>query len=91
MNQDGGYQDRINSGLHQVRLYLNGEQKVISVDDRVPCMKGGNQTPLSTLSASEGEIWLPILEKACAKVFQGYDNLMQLHTLEVIKAITTVP
>jgi Calpain family cysteine protease len=74
MNQDPsvGYQDRINSGLHQVRLYINGEQKIISVDDRVPCMKG-NQTLLCSLTATEGELWLPILEKACAKIFQGYD------------------
>ena len=92
MNQDTnlGYQDRINSGLHQVRLYLNGEQRVISIDDKVPCLKS-NQTPLCTLTATEGEVWLSILEKACAKVFQGYDKLMGLHTLDIIKAITTVP
>jgi glutaredoxin-related protein len=93
MNQDPtlGYQDRINSGLHQVRLYLNGEQKVISIDDLVPCQKGSSQLPLCTLSATEGELWVPLLEKACAKVFQGYDRLMQLHTLDIIKALTTVP
>lgn len=44
LNQDqasaqGGYQDRINSGLHQVRLYINGEQKIVSVDDLVPRVK----------------------------------------------------
>jgi hypothetical protein len=35
-NQEQSYQDRINSGLHQVRLYINGEPKVITVDDFVP-------------------------------------------------------
>jgi hypothetical protein len=92
MNQDPslGYQDRINSGLHQVRLYMNGEQKIISVDDKVPCLKS-NQLPLCSLTATEGELWLPILEKACAKLFQGYDKLMGLHTLDIIKALTTVP
>lgn len=67
------YQNRIDTGFHQVRLYLNGEQKTVSVDDYVPC-KGG-ALPLCAMTATEGELWLAILEKACAKVYQGYTKL----------------
>jgi hypothetical protein len=54
-------------------LYLNGEQKLISIDDYVPVT--GEGMPLCAMTSSEGEIWLALLEKGCAKVFQGYDNL----------------
>jgi hypothetical protein len=31
------------------------------------------------------------LEKACAKVFQGYDNLSKLHILDVMRVLTPAP
>ena len=68
--EGGSYNERIASGLHQVRLFLNGEQKTISVDDFVPASAfGGMMSPLCAMTATEGELWLALLEKACAKVF----------------------
>jgi hypothetical protein len=60
------YNDRIQSGMHQVRLYINGEQKTITVDDFVPSAK---EMPACNMTTSQGELWVSILEKAFAKLF----------------------
>jgi hypothetical protein len=69
----GCYDDRIKSGMHQVRLYINGEQKVITVDDFVPQI---NEMPSCNMTCTAGELWISILEKAFAKLFQGYEKLI---------------
>ena len=51
----------------------------------------GVALPLCSMTATEGEIWLALIEKACAKVFQGYSELAQLHVLEILKTFTPTP
>jgi Calpain family cysteine protease len=52
--------------MHQIRVFVNGEQKTITVDDFVPA---NNDMPLSNMSSTVGELWISILEKAFAKLF----------------------
>lgn len=60
------YEDRITSGMHQIRIYINAEQKTITVDDFVP---SSNDLPACNMTTSQGELWISILEKAFAKLF----------------------
>ena len=86
------YNERISSGLHQIRLYLNGELKTVSIDDFVPtAVLGGLPNPLCSMTATDGEIWLALIEKACAKVFLGYERLAELHALDIIRVFTPAP
>ena len=58
--------DTINSaGIYMVRFFLNGQDTPVVVDDYLPCKPDGK---LAFASCRENEIWVPILEKAWAKL-----------------------
>jgi calpain-15 len=59
--------DTVNTkGAYAVKLYIQGEEKIITVDDYFPC-KIKDKLPAFS-SSKYGEIWLLILEKAWAKI-----------------------
>lgn len=55
------------------------------VDDYFPCLKDGN--PAYSQSVNK-ELWVMILEKAWAKVFGSYQNIIAGNPREVLKALT---
>ncbi|KAL6060627.1 putative cytoskeleton-associated protein CAP5.5 [Balamuthia mandrillaris] len=58
-------------GLYQCRFYKNGEWITVTVDDRIPVMKGTNR-PYFGSCKDENEFWVPLLEKAYAKLHGSY-------------------
>jgi calpain-15 len=59
--------DTVNTkGAYAVKLLIQGEEKIITVDDYFPC-KAKDKLPAFS-SSQYGEIWLLILEKAWAKI-----------------------
>ena len=59
-------------GMYTLKLFdpEAGEWAEVTIDDYVPCSIGGD-SPLFT-SANSGEMWVPLLEKAVAKMFGSY-------------------
>lgn len=56
------------SNFYAVKLFIDGEWKIITTDDRFPC-KG--KYPVYA-KPHHSEIWVMLLEKCWAKVFGGY-------------------
>ena len=58
--------------MYDVRLYKNGEEQYVRLDDYFPCKPNG-----STIyaRAKGSELWVLLLEKAFAKLCGGYDRL----------------
>ena len=59
-------------GLYAVKLFVNGEWRWILVDDLLPVNAIGN---LAHSSSLRFQLWLPLLEKAAAKVAGSYEAL----------------
>ena len=59
------------SGKYVVKLHLNGIDRKVAVDDRLPLARDGRLMTSHTTHAQE--LWVSIIEKAYMKVNGGYD------------------
>lgn len=57
-------------GVYQCRFYKNGEWKFVTIDDRIPC--GSSGKPFFASCRDPNEMWVPIVEKAYAKLHGNY-------------------
>ena len=77
------------NGCYEIAFRLNGEWKIVIVDDYFPCSKS---TSLPLFCKPNGnEIWTMLLEKAWAKVNGGYINIDAGFTIEVLSTLTPFP
>lgn len=76
------------NGFYQVKLCFNGEWINVLVDDFFPCKP--NSDPLVSRSPGS-EIWVLALEKALAKLFEAYYNLLQLNICDYFSLLTGLP
>ncbi|CAD8203099.1 unnamed protein product [Paramecium pentaurelia] len=77
-----------NEKLYAVRLCLDGEWKVVILDDFIPVNSQGN--PAFSKNAGS-EMWVALLEKAWAKMNIDYTDIEGGDPREVIKSITGGP
>lgn len=75
-------------GFYQLKLCFNGEWVVVSVDDFFPCKP--NSDPLVSRSPGS-ELWVLVIEKALAKLFDAYYNLLQLNICDYFSIFTGLP
>ena len=76
------------NGLYQIKLCVGGEWTTVIVDDYFPCIP--MSSPLVTASQSN-ELWILILEKALAKVYDCYYNLTCLNLSDFFLTLTGCP
>ena len=76
------------NGIYQIKLCINGEWTTVVIDDYFPCIP--LSSPLVTRSQSN-ELWILILEKALAKVFDCYYNLTCINISEFLLTLTGYP
>ena len=74
------------NGKYEVKLCIDGEFKIITIDDYFPCIKGTNVYYFTR--PSNFEIWPLLIEKAWAKVNGGYLNILNLWAGDIFKALT---
>ena len=76
------------NGVYQVKLCVNGEWTTVVVDDFIPCVP--LSPPLVTRSQSN-ELWIVILEKALAKIYDCYYNLTCINIVDFFLTLTGCP
>jgi len=59
------------SGKYLVKLWANGCERRVVVDDRLPCDRNGSL--MTCYSNNKRELWVSIIEKAYMKLNGGYD------------------
>ena len=75
-------------GFYQVKLCINGEWVTTCIDDLFPCIPKSN--PLVSRSPGN-ELWVLILEKALAKIYESYYTLVTINISEYLMLLTGCP
>ena len=64
-------------GLCAFQFYKNGEWNGVVVDTFIPCEVGASK-PLYAHCGDSNEFWLPLLEKAYAKLHGSYEVILDI-------------
>jgi len=72
-------------GIYTVRLHKNGDWHDVVVDDNIPC--SGNK-PSFGRCGNDNEMWVPIVEKAYAKLHRNYAALSNCSVAECLGDLT---
>eukprot|EP00618_Florenciella_parvula_P036254 CAMPEP_0119472656 /NCGR_PEP_ID=MMETSP1344-20130328/4620_1 /TAXON_ID=236787 /ORGANISM="Florenciella parvula, Strain CCMP2471" /LENGTH=607 /DNA_ID=CAMNT_0007505629 /DNA_START=42 /DNA_END=1865 /DNA_ORIENTATION=- len=76
-------------GLYTLRMYKSGLLRYVHVDDRLPCNQAGALHYARGLDINE--VWVPIVEKAYAKMHGCYENLVHGKVELALKDLTGLP
>lgn len=75
-------------GVYLIRLCHNGLWKTVLVDDYFPCTLDKH---LAFTQAHGRQLYVPLIEKACAKLFGSYGDLISGKTEEGLQLLTGAP
>lgn len=60
-------------GKYKVKLNLSGTERMVTIDDRLPCSANSHQKRLVVSSSTAPILWPALLEKAYMKAMGGYE------------------
>eukprot|EP00731_Ephydatia_muelleri_P030746 Em0022g260a len=75
-------------GIYQLRLCIDGEWTIVNVDDSFPCHSDGR---LVFSKTNEKQLWVPLVEKALAKLYHSYEALHSGSLMTGLSVLTGLP
>lgn len=80
------------AGIFRFKFWVKDKWYGVNVDDRLPCKKRYNGwRPFATQRSKAGAWWMPLLEKAYAKLDQNYDRIIGGLGAEGLRTLTGMP
>uniref|UniRef100_F1KW88 Calpain-D n=1 Tax=Ascaris suum TaxID=6253 RepID=F1KW88_ASCSU len=76
-------------GIYQIRLCVDGRWQVVVVDDFFPCH--ARTRGLAFAVGRRNQLWVPLIEKAFAKISGSYAKLLAGRTVEGLAVLTGAP
>lgn len=81
-----------NTGIFRFYFWANADWVAINIDDRLPSRSWGSGWRPKTAGASDQNAWwLPLMEKAYAKLNQNYERIAWGRGSESLRALTGKP
>ena len=77
-----------NNGIYKIKLCIKGEWITVIIDDYFPCLPFSTPIVSSTFS---NDLWVLLVEKALAKTFGNYYNLMNIDISHYLNILTGCP
>ena len=79
-------------GIFRFRFYVQNQWYGINIDDRLSSVRHGHGfRPFATQRSVNGAWWMPLLEKAYAKLNQNYERLHAGYDHEAFRTLTGMP
>ena len=75
-------------GIYKIKLCIKGEWVTVIIDDYFPCIPFSNPIPSSTYS---NDLWVLLIQKALAKAFGNYFNLININIFQYLNILTGCP
>jgi len=81
-----------NKGIFRWKFWVTNQWHYVNIDDRLPVMgRNGILKPLSANPSLNGAWWMPLLEKAYAKLDQNYQRIVGGFGIEGLRTLTGAP
>ena len=79
------------AGVYALKFYLLGVPVTVSVDEYLPFSYDSPEGLFYSKKATDGALWMPILEKAAAKMYGNYEMLSGGYMGPAVQMLTGAP
>jgi len=79
------------TGIYEFKFFRNGNFEKVVIDDRLPVSRSSSRDSMYARKSPNGAWWVPLMEKAAAKFYGRYSNLVGGNMKQGWEMLTGMP